>query len=190
VDFLSLHNPVVQDISRKILHLQNETTLLNLKIIQLASNKAALTALIDERSAAYQETLNLYQAGGWMFGWYTTVLTCVTTSNKGLQHFESGDICQKPRMSNEAGWGWGWNSRSRCRDEYCKSADKHAWLPPYISMQEDFAATHTSDDLSKELVDQQQRLDLILEANPGAVEQYERRKAEVKLPKLFHDYGL
>ena len=50
-----------------------------------------------------------------------------------------------------------------------------------ISSQEEYSREHTSHEVNTELAEQQQKLELVMEANPGAIEQYERRKAEVCL---------
>ncbi|KAI0036757.1 hypothetical protein K488DRAFT_40522 [Vararia minispora EC-137] len=45
---------------------------------------------------------------------------------------------------------------------------------------EQYSRNHTSQEINIELAEQQQKLELVMEANPGVIEQYERRKAEIE----------
>jgi chromosome segregation ATPase len=75
-------------------------------------------------------------------------------------------------------------------DVVCLRLPFRAWVF-LIPVQEEYSRDHTSDHANNEIAEQQQKLELVMEANPGAVEQYERRKAEVSnlvpYPSCFAD---
>ncbi|KDR84246.1 hypothetical protein GALMADRAFT_703330 [Galerina marginata CBS 339.88] len=162
-----VHALAYTNIVHEIIQEQKQCTLVGIRYLQVAANKAALQALCDRKDQKYQSTLLEY-----------------TKANELFQRIkaESREILTRSRDIVE-------NSSDEVKDEYAElekvrmqydkevKEAKENGLPPPDDSEID---KRSVEDLQAELETQRANLEMNLNTNPGVVEQYEKRKRDIE----------
>jgi hypothetical protein len=158
----ALHLDDTQDLVRSSIVDQEAATKVGLRYLQVGTNKTALDVLISERASEQEEAMKRFEIG-------MSTVGCACTgeliTSSAQQAYVEAKADTKTKLD---------------ASKYKLDSVDDDVRESFKEMEEAGTVTERdADELQNELELQRQRLELCFQTNPGVVEQYERRKAEV-----------
>ncbi|KAA1477744.1 P-loop containing nucleoside triphosphate hydrolase protein [Dentipellis sp. KUC8613] len=160
------------DLARAAITLQEEATRIGLQYLQIGSNKNALDILLQERDIAYNKAMAEFEEAHRIHAEAKANSSRKLAISRAKLDAVDDDLRAQFQAMEEV--------RRRRHHAPAESDPQLQSQPQREPTQSGAAHERDADEIRDELETQNQKLELVLQTNPGVVEQYERRKAEIE----------